>query len=312
MAFTVFDSFAEVYDDFDASDPEDLRDRAMLADALMMYGLHGVEADLPKHLRRVFKAMKNAIDNSKDARGRGGKGGRPRKKPVSDKPETQVPESENLGFSNVKPVSDKPETQVPESENLGFSNVKPVSDKPETQVPESENPNLTYPSLSCPELDCDELSCDGGDAPAAPPEFEPPSLEEARGYFGANCLSGDPDAFWAFFESQGWVKSNGQPVSNWGALALDWSRRQKRIDADDRARGKPTASEVEAATFRPTRTPEEALAEQERRWASEHPGIDPAKVEAPRGTTASRDRFGLYQDAQRLLAARAACERRAS
>lgn len=290
MAFTVFDSFAEVYDDFDESDPEDMRDRAVLADAIMMYGLHGVEPDLPKHLRRVFKAMKNAIDNSKDARGRGGKGGRPRKKPVSDKPETQVSESENLGFPNGKPVSDKPET--------------PVS--------ESENPNLTYPSLSCPELDCDELSCDGGDAPAAPPEFEPPSLEEARGYFGANCLNGDPDAFWAFFESQGWVKGNGQPVSNWGALALDWSRRQKRIDADDRARGKPTASEVEAATFRPARTPEEALAEQERRWAAEHPGIDPGKVEAPRGTTASRDRFGLYQDAQRLLAARAACEGRLS
>ena len=312
MAFTVFDSFAEVYDDFDASDPEDLRDRAMLADAIMMYGLHGVEADLPKHLRRVFKAMKNAIDNSKDARGRGGKGGRPRKKPVSDKPETPVSESENLGFSNGKPVSDKPETPVSESENLGFSNGKPVSDKPETPVSESENPNLTYPSLSCPELDCDELSCDGGDAPAAKAEFEPPTLDEARGYFGANCLSGDPDAFWAYFESQGWIKGNGQPVSNWGALALDWSRRQKRIDADDRARGKPTASEVEAATFRPTRTPEEALAEQERRWASEHPGIDPAKVDAPRGTTASRDRFGLYQDAQRLLAARAACERRAS
>ena len=290
MAFTVFDSFAEVYDDFDESDTEDMRDRAVLADAIMMYGLHGVEPDLPKHLRRVFKAMKNAIDNSKDARGRGGKGGRPRKKPVSDKPETQVSESENLGFPNVKPVSDKPETQVSES----------------------ENPDLTYPSLSCTELDCIELACDGGDAPAAPPEFEPPSLEEARGYFGANCLNGDPDAFWAFFESQGWVKSNGQPVSNWGALALDWSRRQKRIDADDRARGKPTASEVESATFRPTRTPEEALAEQERRWASEHPGIDPAKVEAPRGTTASRDRFGLYQDAQRLLAARAACERRLS
>lgn len=285
MAFTVFDSFAEVYDDFDESDTEDMRDRAVLADAIMMYGLHGVEPDLPKHLRRVFKAMKNAIDNSKDARGRGGKGGRPRKKPTADKPESQVSESENLGFPNVKPVSDKPETQVSES----------------------ENPNLTYPSLSCTELVCDE-----GDAPAAPPEFEPPSLEEARGYFGANCLNGDPDAFWAFFESQGWVKGNGQPVSNWGALALDWSRRQKRIDADDRARGKPTASEVEAATFRPARTPEEALAEQERRWAAEHPGIDPGKVEAPRGTTASRDQFGLYQDAQRLLAARAACEGRLS
>lgn len=243
MAFTVFDSFAEVYDDFDASDPEDLRDRAMLADAIMMYGLHGVEADLPKHLRRVFKAMKNAIDNSKDARGRGGKGGRPRKKQYSDKTETQVSESENLGFSNGKPSSDKHETKVSES----------------------ENPNLTYPSLSCPELDCVELSCDGGDAHAAPPEFEPPSLEEAREYFGANCLSGDPDAFWAYFESQGWVKGNGQPVSNWGALALDWSRRQKRIDADDRAMGKPTSADVERAKFKPVarKTPEQELAEVE-------------------------------------------------
>ena len=312
MAFTVFDSFAEVYDDFDASDPEDLRDRAMLADAIMMYGLHGVEADLPKHLRRVFKAMKNAIDNSKDARGRGGKGGRPRKKPVSDKPETQVSESENLGFSNGKPVSDKPETQVSESENLGFSNGKPVSDKPETQVSESENPNLTYPSLSCPELDCAELSCDEGDAPAAPPEFEPPTLDEARGYFGANCLSGDPDAFWAYFESQGWVKGNGQPVSNWGALALDWSRRQKRLDAEAHARGKPTDAEIQAATFKPTRTPEQTRAELERRWREEHSGIDPAKVKAPRGTTADPVALKAYQDARRLLDARAACERRAS
>ena len=290
MSFTVFDDFAGVYDDFDPEDEDDIRDRMLLSDALMMYGLYGTVPDLRRDLRRIFMAMKGAIDNSKNARGRGGKGGRPRKKPVSDKPETQVSESENLGFPNGKPVSDKPETQVSES----------------------ENPNLTYPSLSCTELDCTELACDGGDAPAAPPEFEPPSLEEARGYFGANCLSGDPDAFWAFFESQGWVKSNGQPVSNWGALALDWSRRQRRIDADDRARGKPTASEVEAATFKPTRTPEEALAEQERRWAAEHPGVDPAKVEAPRGTTAGRAEFGLYQDARRLLDARAACARRAS
>lgn len=121
-----------------------------------------------------------------------------------------------------------------------------------------------------------------------------------------------PDAFWAYFESQGWVKGNGQPVSNWGALALDWSRRQKRIDADDRARGKPTASEVEAATFKPTRTPEQTRAELERRWREEHPGIDPAKVKAPRGTIADPVALKAYQDARRLLDARAACERRAS
>lgn len=102
------------------------------------------------------------------------------------------------------------------------------------------------------------------------------------------------------------------PISDWQPQARQWHRRQRELDAEARSRGKPTASEVEAATFRPTRTPEEALAEQERRWAAEHPGIDPAKVEAPRGTTAGRAEFGLYQDARRLLAARAACERRAS
>ena len=84
------------------------------------------------------------------------------------------------------------------------------------------------------------------------------------------------------------------------------------MDADDRARGKPTASEVEAATFRPTRTPEQTRAELERRWREEHPGIDPAKVKAPRGTTADPVALRAYQDARRLLDARAACERRAS
>lgn len=263
MAFTVFDSFAEVYDDFDASDPEDLCDRAMLADAIMMYGLHGVEADLPKHLRRVFKAMKNAIDNSKDARGRGGKGGRPRKKPVSD--------------------------------------------KPETQVSESENPNLTCPSLALPSLACVD-GTRGGDADG----FAPPTLEECRAYFADNCISSDPDKFWAHYESQGWIRSNGMPVASLKAAALLWNGNQKRLDAEAHARGKPTDAEIQAATFKPTRTPEQTRAELERRWREEHPGIDPAKVKAPSGTTADPVALKAYQDARRLLDARAACERRAS
>ena len=285
MAFTVFDSFAEVYDDFDASDPEDLRDRAMLADAIMMYGLHGVETDLPKHLRRVFKAMKNAIDNSKDARGRGGKGGRPRKKPAADKPETQVSESENLGFSNGKPR---------------FT-------EPETDVSESENPNLTCPSLALP-----SLACVDGTRATTTEGFEPPTLEECRTYFAANCISGDPDKFWAHYESQGWIRSSGMPVTSLKAAAMLWNSKQKQLDAEAHARGKPTDAEIQAATFKPTRTPEQTRAELERRWREEHPGIDPAKVKAPRGTTADPVALKAYQDARRLLDARAACERRAS
>lgn len=101
-------------------------------------------------------------------------------------------------------------------------------------------------------------------------------------------------------------------MSNWGALALDWSRRQKRIDADDRARGKPTASEVEAATFRPTRTPEQTRAELERRWRRGISGHRPGEGEGPEGDDRRPVALKAYQDARRLLDARAACERRAS
>lgn len=269
--------------------PEGPRSKVMWA--LIQYGTNGIEPDFGDdwQLFTIFTSLRNDVDNSIAARNKN-KGGRPRK---GSKGETGVSED-----------TETAETGVSENGNGGFG----VSETAETGASEPENPSLyTNPYQAIPSQ-ANAGQCIAPDAP----EFEPPTLDEARGYFGANCLSGDPDAFWAYFESQGWVKGNGQPVSNWGALALDWSRRQKRIDADDRARGKPTASEVEAATFKPTRTPEEALAEQERRWASEHPGIDPAKVEAPRGTTAGRAEFGLYQDAQRLLAARAACERRAS
>lgn len=271
--FTVFaSSIAELYDDYDPNDPEDMRERMMLADAVLMYGLHGVEIELPKSVKRAFKGLKNAIDNSKNKREQAKKGGRPRKAKAEPEPE-------------------------PEPEQ-----------KPETEVSESENPNLTCPSLALPSLACVDGTRGGGDADS----FAPPTLDECRAYFAANCISGDPDKFWAHYESQGWIRSNGMPVTSLKAAAMLWNGNQKRLDAEAHARGKPTDAEIQAATFKPTRTPEQTRAELERRWREEHPGIDPAKVKAPRGTTADPVALKAYQDARRLLDARAACERRAS
>lgn len=270
--FTVFaDSIAELYDDYDPNDPEDMRERMMLADAVLMYGLHGIEIELPKNVKRAFKGLKNAIDNSKERREQAKKGGRPRKVKAEPEPEP------------------KPEQ------------------KPETEVSESENPNLACPSLALPSLACVD-GTRGGDADG----FAPPTLDECRACFAANCISGDPDKFWAHYESQGWIRSNGMPVTSLKAAAMLWNGNQKRRDAEAHASGKPTDAEIQAATFKPTRTPEQTRAELERRWREEHPGIDPAKVKAPRGTTADPVALKAYQDARRLLDARAACERRAS
>ena len=102
------------------------------------------------------------------------------------------------------------------------------------------------------------------------------------------------------------------PVTSLKAAAMLWNGNQKRLDAEAHARGKPTDAEIQAATFKPTRTPEQTRAELERRWREDYPGIDPAKVKAPRGTTADQVALKAYRDARRLLDARAACERRAS
>ena len=72
---------------------------------------------------------------------------------------------------------------------------------------------------------------------------EPPTAEEARTYFAANCLRGNPDEFLDHFAAQGWVRSNGQTIADWKAQARQWSRKQAEFDqlkpADQRAPEKP-------------------------------------------------------------------------
>lgn len=259
---------------------------------LVQYGTNGIEPDFGDDWQSeaLFTSLRNDIDNSIAARNKN-KGGRPRK---DAKAETGVSE-----------CTETSETGVSENGNCGFG----VSETAETGVSEPENPSLyTSPYQSIPS----QANAGQCIAPDAPEGFEPPTAEEVAAYFRANCLNGDPQAFFDFYASQGWRKSNGMPISDWQPQARQWHRRQRELDAEARSRGKPTASEVEAATFRPTRTPEQTRAELERRWREEHPGIDPAKVKAPRGTTADPVALKAYQDARRLLDARAACERRAS
>jgi len=59
----------------------------------------------------------------------------------------------------------------------------------------------------------------------------PPSLEEVKAYFEANGLMGDPEAFYATYDSQGWVKGNGMPVHSWTSLALKWGIQERVREA---------------------------------------------------------------------------------
>lgn len=114
--FTVFEKFGDVC----AALGED--DRKELIYAINMYGMFGEEVELPYMLKALFIALKEDIDNSKNARTRGSKGGRPKLKPevsANKKPEVlenakpEVSEvSENLesqtNTNQTKPIQTKP------------------------------------------------------------------------------------------------------------------------------------------------------------------------------------------------------------
>lgn len=207
--------------------------RAQLLWAIVQYGTNGVEPEFEDWaLSAVFESLREDIDNSVEARAKN-KGGRPRKAKPGAEPE---PQNGNGGFE----VSETDKTGVSESENGGFE----VSETTETPpyIPDHTKPDQTIGSPIQGRADAMR---------AAPEGFEPPTLEECRAHFATNCLKGDPDTFWAHYESQGWVKSNGQPVDSLSASALLWSKRQVERDAEAHARGKPTDAEIQAATFKP-------------------------------------------------------------
>ena len=70
--------------------------------------------------------------------------------------------------------------------------------------------------------------------------FVPPTVEEVKDFFATNMLDqSDAEDFWLHYQSQGWVRGNNIPVSDWHALAVSWNKRQKLDRASDR---KPKSS----------------------------------------------------------------------
>jgi len=48
-------------------------------------------------------------------------------------------------------------------------------------------------------------------------------LEEVQAYWKQNGLSGDPTAFWEYFQQRGW-RAYGQVIRRWRRQANAWSR----------------------------------------------------------------------------------------
>lgn len=65
--------------------------------------------------------------------------------------------------------------------------------------------------------------------------FVPPTLEEVTAYFKERNTDIDPQAFWAYYEANGWVQSRGKPIKNWKACLITWEQRRGEF-GDGRSR----------------------------------------------------------------------------
>ena len=54
-----------------------------------------------------------------------------------------------------------------------------------------------------------------------------PNIDEIRAYTKENNLIIDPDYFYKFYETAGWVDTRGKPVKNWKLKALNWDKKER-------------------------------------------------------------------------------------
>lgn len=182
-AFTVFEKFGDVCAELEESD------RKELIYAINMYGMFGVEVELPYMLKALFISLKEDIDNSKAMRARGSKGGRPKGKPrVSESEKPEVSEDDE------PVVSESCEPMVSDDSENSESQSKPIQSKPNQSKPKVRR-------------------------------FTPPSVDEVREYCSEKGYTFDPEAFVAFYESKGW-KVGRNPMKSWQAACTTWQKRQ--------------------------------------------------------------------------------------
>lgn len=191
-SFTVFEKFGDVCAELEEED------RKELIYAINMYGMYGETVELPYLLKALFVSLKEDIDNSKSARTRGSRGGRPKAKP-------EVSESEKPEVSE----SAKPEVSEP-----GKPEVSEVSRKTESQTkPNQYKPNQTNTSQT------------KGEEGGSRRRFTPPTPEEVAAYAEERGERIDAHRFCDYHASRGWVVGRN-PMRDWRAAVRTWLRNE--------------------------------------------------------------------------------------
>ena len=59
-----------------------------------------------------------------------------------------------------------------------------------------------------------------------------PKLEDVRAYVTEKNLIIDPDYFFDYYETAGWVDNKGKRIQNWKLKALNWNKREEERNGE--------------------------------------------------------------------------------
>ena len=179
---------AKIYRSFrDAAKQMPDGERLKFWDALMDYALDGIEPDLDGIAGIVFTAIRPTIDTRTESVMQGAKGGRP-KKGGSESTKRGVFENQKGGFL--------------ETEKGGF-------EEPKTYI----------------EAEAEEYTEDIKEKHSKK-KFFPPSVDDVRSYCNERGNSVNPEAFIAYYSSNGW-KVGRNPMKDWKAAVRTWENKEK-------------------------------------------------------------------------------------
>lgn len=81
---------------------------------------------------------------------------------------------------------------------------------------------------SCPHTETNEYINNNSLYKERSPKFQKPTLEEIREYCISRGNSVDPEQFYNFYESKGWMVGR-TPMKDWRAAVRTWEKREKEI-----------------------------------------------------------------------------------
>jgi hypothetical protein len=132
----------------------------------------------------------------------------------------------NVNFLNIKSNNRFSIITIINYDSYQYSNIQSPTPNPTTsQQPANNQPTQTTTIIT------------KNNVIKGTTAFHPPTLEEVRTYCKERNSPIDPDLFYSTYESQEWIKANGQPVKNWKATVITWERRDKSQTKDDRMEG---------------------------------------------------------------------------